>query len=100
MRISGVQATIVRTLTVRIKDLPHDAFERAAATGALGYRIEQKPGEIRATVFRGNPHRAAYQILCYDDDGVAERWCSLKGSDQQSQRKRSSNVRATTCVAL
>jgi hypothetical protein len=58
MRISGVRATIVRTLTVRIKDLPHDAFEQTrCGNRALGYRIEQKPGEIRATVFRENPHR-------------------------------------------
>jgi hypothetical protein len=43
-------------LIIRIEDLPRDALERTrCGNRALGYRIEQKPSEIGAGVFRENP---------------------------------------------
>jgi hypothetical protein len=51
-------------LIIRIEDLPRDALERTrCGNRALGYRIEQKPTEIGAGVFRENPHRAIFEVL-------------------------------------
>jgi hypothetical protein len=59
-------------LVVRIQHLPCEALERTrGGYRAVGYRVEQKPGEIGAAVFRENLQRAAFEVLRDDGSGVS-----------------------------